>query len=160
MFKNYWLDRKKEKEFKRGICLTSTSGHTIEMIDDKIYPPWNTETYFDEPSWNTYPNILEFKTPKKDKLIMTDGKACESKWKRLEFLSECGTWLIPKKEEIGMPIKITVHHDIPEKINLILVGPINLMNVAIPSMIYIDFKVPSEIKISIPDDLPTVKINP
>ena len=85
----------KDKEQHRGIRMTSTSGHTIQMVDEgpkdeeQVLPPWNTESYDnidlpdcahwdfgDEPEKNKieYPKIYGFKTPQRHSFRFVDGQ--------------------------------------------------------------------------------------
>ena len=72
--------------------MTSTSKHTMQMIDEgepkdteQVLPPWNTESYncdlpdltkeeYDELEKPTYPKIYGFKTPERHSFRFVDGQ--------------------------------------------------------------------------------------
>jgi hypothetical protein len=81
----------------------------------QVFPPWNTESYNgndidsladfdDDPEAQqkiTYPNIYGFKTPQKHSVKMVDGNyKCNHRWKRMEFFSSCGNYMIFKDDHI------------------------------------------------------------
>jgi len=91
-------------------------GYLVGPNDEsQVLPPWNTESYngsdidqiqqFTEDPLEqrrvTYPNIYGFKTPEKHMQKWVDGNAkCNRRWKRMEWLSSCGNWMIFKDDHI------------------------------------------------------------
>ncbi len=78
-------------------------------------PPWNTESsngldidqlteFIDDPEEQrniTYPYIYGFKTPEKHMVKLVDGDAkCNRRWKRMEFQSGDGNWMIFKDDHL------------------------------------------------------------
>lgn len=83
--------------------------------ESQCMPPWNTETangydlnsisdFDDHPEAQkrlTYPHIYGFKSPEKHMVKLHDGDPkCNRRWKRMEFLSSCGNWLIFKDDHL------------------------------------------------------------
>jgi hypothetical protein len=91
-------------------------GYMVGADDEsQVFPPWNTETYngYDIDSETDYdmdinaqnritaPNIYGFKTPEKHTWKNTDGNyRCGRKWKRMEFISSCGNYMIFKDDHL------------------------------------------------------------
>jgi hypothetical protein len=89
-------------------------GYLVGPNDEsQVFPQWNTESYngFDQGTTTdfendpearrkiTYPNIYGMKTPQKHMSKWVDGDyKCNHKFKRMEWLSSCGNWMIFKDD--------------------------------------------------------------
>lgn len=104
----------------------NTIGDVVRWIEkpnpndeSQVFPPWNTDQYqhFDVASIGvgeadagevvdlgqrlTYAHIYGFKTPQKHMVKLDDGDyKCNKRWKKMEFLSSCGNWMIFKDDHI------------------------------------------------------------
>jgi hypothetical protein len=91
-------------------------GYNVGPNDEsQVFPPWNTENYnsYDIDSQTefdndpdaykkvTYPHIYGHKTPQKHMIKHVDGNyRCNHRWKRSEWQSSCGNYLILKDDHL------------------------------------------------------------
>lgn len=91
-------------------------GYLVGPNDEsQVLPPWNTESYNGDDLDNTtqfnkeiqsqkkstYPNIYGIRTNENHAIKFVDGDAkCNKRWKRFEFFSSCGNWIIMKDDHL------------------------------------------------------------
>jgi hypothetical protein len=96
---------------RKGYLLGPSKGGNIND-ESHVLPMWNTENY-DSIDWNSiseqqedperikiaYPYIMGWKTPQKHMQKVSDGDyRCHHRWKRMEWLSSLGNWMIFKDD--------------------------------------------------------------